>query len=46
MELWNMHTLKDKTIEKEKIKLIEINNSRSAKDIVLYRLQYKKEVII
>lgn len=36
MELWNMHTLKDKTIEKEKIKLIEIDNSKCAKDIVLY----------
>lgn len=31
-----MHTLKDKTIEKEKIKLIEIDNSKCAKDIVLY----------
>lgn len=36
MELWNMHTLKDKIIEPEKIKLIEINNNRCAKDIVLY----------
>lgn len=35
MELWNMHTLKDKIIEPEKIKLIEINNN-CAKDIVLY----------
>lgn len=36
MELWNMHTLKDKIIEPEKIKLIEINNNNCAKDIVLY----------
>lgn len=37
MELWNMHTLKDKIIEPEKIKLIEINNNNNcAKDIVLY----------
>ena len=36
MELWKMHTLKDKIIEKEKITLIEINNSRCAKDIILY----------
>lgn len=36
MELWNMHTLKDKAIEKERIKLIEIDNSKCAKDIVLY----------
>ncbi len=36
VELWNMHTLKDKIIEPEKIKLIEINNNNCAKDIVLY----------
>ena len=36
MELWNMHTFKNKLIEKEKIKLVEFNNSRCAKDIVLY----------
>lgn len=36
MELWNMHTLKDKIIEPEKIKLIQINNNSCAKDIVLY----------
>lgn len=42
MELWNMHTLKDKTIEKEKIKLIEIDNSKCAKDIVLYMVDNTK----
>ena len=36
MELWNMHTLKDKIIEPEKIKIIQINNNSCAKDIVLY----------
>ncbi len=36
MELWNMHTFKNKKIEQEKIKLIEINNSTCAKDIILY----------
>ena len=36
MELWNMHTFKNKLIEKEKIKLVEFNNSRCAKDIILY----------
>ena len=42
MELWNMHTLKDKIIEKEKIEIIEINNSKCAKDIVLYMINNKK----
>ena len=31
-----MHTFKNKKIEQEKIKLIEINNSTCAKDIILY----------
>lgn len=39
MEPWNMHTLKNKIIEKDKIKLIEINNSRCAKDIILYMVE-------
>ena len=38
MELWNMHTLKDKIIEKEKIEIIEINNSKCAKDILMYMI--------
>ncbi len=42
MELWNMHTLKDKIIEKEKIEIIEINNSKCAKDIVLYMINNTK----
>ena len=37
-----MHTLKDKTIEKEKIKLIEIDNYKCAKDIVLYMVDNTK----
>ena len=36
LELWNMHTLKDKIIEKQKLELIKYNNLESAKDIVLY----------
>lgn len=31
-----MHTIKDKVIEKEKIKLIDLNKTKCAKDIVLY----------
>jgi len=42
MELWNMHTLKDKIIEKEKIKIVESNNSNCAKDIVLYMIDNTK----
>ena len=34
-----MHTLKNKIIEKDKIKIIEINNSRCAKDIILYMVE-------
>ena len=36
LELWNMHTIKDKVIEKEKIKLLNLNGTKCAKDIVLY----------
>ena len=36
LELWNMHTLKNKIIEKEKLELIKYNDLESAKDIVLY----------
>lgn len=36
IELWNMHTFKDKMVEKEKIKLISVGNSICAKDVVLF----------
>lgn len=42
MELWNMHTLKDKTIEKEKIELIKLNDSTCAKDVILYMIDNTK----
>lgn len=42
MDKWNMHTLFNKSIEKEKIKLCTINNSIKLKDILLYALKRTK----
>ena len=42
MELWNMHTIVDKIIEKEKLEIVSINNSYSAKKIVMYLVKNSK----
>ena len=36
MEFWNMHTIPNKTIEANKIKLVKINDSYKASDILEY----------
>lgn len=42
LELWNMHTISEKSIEKDKISLIKQNNSYSAKDIILFMVNNTK----
>ena len=42
MELWNMHTIVDKIIEKEKLEMVSINNSYSAKKIIMYLVKNSK----
>ena len=42
MELWNMHTIVDKIIEKEKLEIVSINNSYSAKKIIMYLFKNSK----
>lgn len=42
MDKWNMHTLFNKGIEKEKIKLCAINDSIKLKDILMYALKNTK----
>jgi len=49
VEKWNMHTLSNKVIEKEKIKLLKINDSIKATDIIEYmrkksNIKIKKEL--
>lgn len=42
LELWNMHTISDKIIEKEKLSLLECDGSTSAKDIILFMVKNTK----
>ena len=42
MELWNMHTIVDKIIEKEKLEIVSVNNSYSAKKIIMYLVKHSK----
>lgn len=42
MELWNMHTIVDKIIEKEKLEIVSINNSYSATKIIMYLVKNSK----
>lgn len=42
LELWNMHTLSGKTIENNKISLINCDNSTTAKDIILFMVKNTK----
>lgn len=42
LELWNMHTLKDKVIESSKINLIKFDDTYCAKDVILYMVKVSK----
>lgn len=42
LELWNMHTLSGKIIDKEKISLIKYGDSISAKDVFLFMVRNSK----
>lgn len=42
MEFWNMHTLTEKTIESDKIKLLKIGNSCCANELVQYMVEKSK----